>query len=445
MWGEGMSQNRTSDAEGRFRFEHVPPGSVQVSIQATDTELAATRDAQGQVDWQAAQPMNGNARLDVVDGSVVDVVLGGTPKNALRVSGVVRAGAPLAGVKLNFYGPMNSKEGDSRAAVADEAGRYEVLLANPGSYSVSFEREAKSRVNLQVEIPPGPSFVFDISLPGGVIQGRVFDAEGAPAGGVRVQAYARNKQGAGDGTHVYNADVRTRDDGTFTLTSLSPATYSLVAMADYDVAGRRSMGQASAHDVELAEGASVEGIVMRFPVTGSVRGKVRNRDGTPVANARVVARPVDSKDTSPVGGSARCGADGTYMIEGLAVGAYSLRAQLKSDTSPESDAVTVVAGASAEVNFTIEPGNTLLVSLTDAQGNPVKTWFDIQDAKGRNFNTMYFGDESDDPPPEHMQRYKCLPDGEYTVRARLKSKAPVEERVSVKGGVTREVRLKMPE
>jgi protocatechuate 3,4-dioxygenase beta subunit len=447
-WGGSNGEDRTCDTEGRFRFERVPPGEAQVSLQPAEAELNATRDGQGQVDWQRAQPINGTAKVNVIEGQVVDVVLGGIPKDALHVTGTVRSGAPLARAKIQFYGPMTQTGGESRATVADETGRYEILVPGPGRFHVSLTSADSSTHGLQVDIPAGSAYVLDVDLPATSIAGRVLDAKGAPVGGVRVQAYASaGREAEGGPSRFYDSDARTAPDGTFTLNALSPATYALSARFDpyVGLGGRRStLGEATMTGIVLKEGAAVEGVVLRFPVTGSIRGTVLGSDGKPAANAQVVAKPQDAEASPSFGGGARSGSDGSYLIEGLPIAVYGVRAVSAKDASKEATAVAVREGASTEVSLKLEPGNTLVVSCEDASGKVVDVGVDLRDSRGRSWNDYFYFDD-EEAPPESARRFRRLPDGQYTVRTSGPSKIVAEEQVSLKGGVTREVRLRLRE
>jgi hypothetical protein len=302
-------------------------------------------------------------------------------------------------------------------------------------------------VNLQVEIPAGPSYVLDITLPATSISGRVVDAQGATLSGIRVFAYATSKDESKAGGHgIYSTQALTKKDGTFTLTSLSPGTYTLNANADHGWGeSDRELGHASAKGVELAEGASVDGIVLRFPVTGSVAGFARTRDGRPVVDAHVIAHSKDGAGPGGYGGGAQTGPDGSFRLAALAIGTYTIYAQAKDNLVSENIEVEVRAGAKSEANLVLEPGNTILVSCVDAAGKSVNTSFDVRDARGRTRQMYYFGDEAEVPVPAGTRRYTHLPDGDYTVSVRRKKGDPVEQRVSLKGGVVRDVRLQLAE
>jgi hypothetical protein len=75
----------------------------------------------------------------------------------------------------------------------------------------------------------------------------------------------------------------------------------------------------------------------------------------------------------------------------------------------------------------------------------VRAGFDLRDSRGRLHNFFYSGEDDGPPPPDPVQRYTHLPDGDYTVTVRRRVGEPVEERVSLKGGVEREVRIRLPE
>lgn len=445
VWGGSTSLEATTDAQGRFRIEHVPPGRAQVQLQPSEAELGATRGANGEVDYDLAQGPNSQASVEVVDGAVVEVELGGRLVNGIRVSGVLR-GLGVESAKLQFYGPMaeHALGGSGAGTRADAAGRYELELRDPGQYMVSLELAGGSRTSLTVTIPPGPSFVLDITLSAGSIRGRVLDAAGAPAAGAHVSASSQRADPEKREGQVFHANAETDAEGAFVLSGLSAATYTLTAMLPgrFDGARWRSAdAPASVEGVELADGARVEGIVLRFPATGRVHGHVRDAAGRPVAGAHVLVR---GSEKQPYVSTSESAADGSFEFE-LAAGTFGFLAQ-KGSSAGQSDECTVREGAKSEVVIVLSPGNTLIVACRDAGGQTVQASVSVLDPRGRDCGTFQFRFDAEEGEQRNTPgTFRNLPDGEYVVSLRGQSKSPPTERVVLKGGVERRVSLQVPE
>jgi hypothetical protein len=93
--------------------------------------------------------------------------------------------------------------------------------------------------------------------------------------------------------------------------------------------------------------------------TGTVRGYVKDQNGSAVADAEVTARNVDN-------GITRAGTshtDGSYILPGLAPGNYDLSVR-KIGFTPQHRPVTVQIGATALLDFTLQAGAVELQAVT---------------------------------------------------------------------------------
>ncbi len=113
------------------------------------------------------------------------------------------------------------------------------------------------------------------------------------------------------------------------------------------------------------------------PTTGTVQGTVRDADGNPVANARVLFRSKATQTTTV----ARSGKDGAYVSEPLPPGDYNLRVEARNLHVGQA-IVKVQIGAAATADFKLEPINPEPIRVeSKAAGETV----DTLPINGRNY------------------------------------------------------------
>jgi hypothetical protein len=88
------------------------------------------------------------------------------------------------------------------------------------------------------------------------------------------------------------------------------------------------------------------------PTTGTVQGTVRDADGNPVANARVLVRSQATQTTTV----ARSGKDGAFSSEPVPPGEYTVRVEGRNLHLGQAT-VNVQVGAAATADFKLEPIN----------------------------------------------------------------------------------------
>ena len=152
---------------------------------------------------------------------------------AISGSVVNEGGQPLAGVAVTVW---NSNRIDThRSTTTDAEGNFHVRGLTPSLYSISAFLPAYVR---QAEEPYAPSTYHRLGdtvritmIPGGVITGKVTNAEGEPVIGVRVRAVmVRNP--SGDGLRpgsVAASDASTDDRGVYRIFGMIPGVYLVSA------------------------------------------------------------------------------------------------------------------------------------------------------------------------------------------------------------------------
>ncbi|RKG68711.1 hypothetical protein D7W79_33780 [Corallococcus exercitus] len=321
----------TSDERGNFRIDGLAPGAYLLEARAPGyarvvmSRLRITTDG----------PLTLALRLaSVIEGFVVDA-----------------KGLPAADAEVRVGG------NPSQVVTTGAQGGFSVEV-EPGAHPLSARRgEESGALDLPVLCVAGGT-VRDVRIqlgPGAVLEGRVVEEpSGGPVAGARVEV----SLSGGDG----DPGVALSDaEGHFLVRGLAPGSYDAkVTAPGYSPAVRRGL--------TVTQGE-------RFPVeltlsgTGAVEGQVRDRNGAPVAEARISGanRWSDGADAKPI--EARTDADGHYRLEGLAMGRLSLSARHEGSTVGVRQTVSVEANGTARADFTLEGTGTVEGVVRAARGS----------------------------------------------------------------------------
>lgn len=219
----------------------------------------------------------------------------------------------------------------SGVAVSDAEGAYELVGVPAGTYALTVERPGfapATRAGVVVTAD-GTAFV-DVTLvaeaAAGRVVGTVTDAAlGTPLGGARVTL----APGA--------AETTAAADGRFVFEGVAAGAYTAAASHDGYVAASATVTVAAGEDATVA--------LALAPVdeAGVIEGTIAQGDcATPIEGARV--------STEPASVEATAAADGRYRLEGLAPGAYAVRAAAEGYADGAADA-TVTAGGTTTTNL----------------------------------------------------------------------------------------------
>ncbi|MBT3345830.1 MAG: hypothetical protein HN712_07875 [Gemmatimonadetes bacterium] len=193
---------------------------------------------------------------------------------------------------------------------------------------------------------------------------------------------------AGEETAIDGAQTVARamvePDGSYRLTQLGPGTYYVSAMAKgYETLyWEDAFGLDAATPVELADGASVEGIDFAMERlnsgTGSIAGIVVGENGEPIAGAVVHAFGAASPFTYALAETDEFGA---YNVRGLRSGDYVVEVlardylpEFYGDVTAYEQAVLVAVlepDQTAAVDFELSPGGSITGIVRSEDGHPL--------------------------------------------------------------------------
>ena len=283
-------------------------------------------------------------------------------------------GQPLRKAVVRANAP-DLREG--RMATTDEQGRYEMkelpggrytLNASKGSYvSLSYGQTRPFEAGKPLEILDGQTVEkVDFSLPrGAIITGRVVDEYGEPVADVQVMPMRSMNQGGRRRTVPSGRASMTNDIGEFRIFGLPPGQYYIsatlrnFAMMNAQTDDRSGYAPtyfpgtpnvAEAQRLTVAVGQSLTDInIALMPTrTARVSGTVLDSQGRPMAAGFVMVMQRNGGMGFMTMPGGQIQPDGTFTINSLAPGEYTLRASTQGGFNDVAEVASVpitVSGA----------------------------------------------------------------------------------------------------
>lgn len=316
------------------------------------------------------------------------VFMAGTSQRLVTISGTVRSrsGKRLAGICAFAYPPGNyfagagvitSRRGNYSFAGILTAGKYLVQFmsecGNSGNYAPQWWKDSATQANAKVlKLKAGEKAThIDASLgPGGALSGTVRAAgTGTPLGGVCVRVTSTDPQ------EIYQFQVTTKPDGTYSLTSMATGRYRLQFQPDCGNTGNY-LGASRRHAVLVTAGKRTTGVNADLPPGAAISGVVTGPGATPLSGICVfMDGNAPSATTGPDGSYSiqRLGAGGGYQI-GFAggcgeTGSYAPQFYPGHANPAAAGSLSLSSGeVRTGVDASLEPGGTVTGSVTNATG-----------------------------------------------------------------------------
>jgi len=375
----------STDEEGKFRFETVPPGMGGnngpgagvggVAVRATAAGFAiASKDL---------RVRSGQTRK-------VDLMM----DDGCSISGVVTAqgGAPVAGAQV-YYNDSDYLRGSELVAgislpkrtvstVTDESGKYTLGGLPPGDVTVTAAAEGFANKDEKRTLVPGTPGEINFSLePAGSIVGIVTNSRGEPVEGVPIAAYdasgpqqlsfimksffGEELPDRGEST-MFPANIRTDADGHYEVLGLKASKYVLLANTrDYQKYISPELevkaGAVTEHNFTLVEG-------------GTIYGRVYDADNQPEPGVPVTCASLIGNDSVRIRTS-YTDASGNYEITGLTDGTYNVvrnDGDLTKLMLPNpAHQVSVKAGERVQFDiYSQKPGTARIYGRVTVDGQP---------------------------------------------------------------------------
>jgi carboxypeptidase family protein len=315
--GEGRKFRATSDADGRYRVAHVPPGEKAVAVQAAGFSPARKADV-------IVEEGRETANVDLVLSAGAAVVGRVVDSEKSAVSGA------SVSIDVNPMDFLRTGKLNRRDTTTDGDGRFRLADLAPDPIDVSVTMKGLRKAQRK-GLKPGAEEIEIVMTRGACIAGKVVDAatrEGVPAfklkvGRANAFAGAMSGQPAEKLEDAFTGVV----DGEFEFCGLDGGSYTVEATAE-------GYARAKLEKVDVTEDGRAGDLVVEMKPGCTIQGAVRAKaDGRAIAGARVTLG-----EPSPMGEfmtavaavsdadlpTARSSADGSFTLQGVPPGTVNL-------------------------------------------------------------------------------------------------------------------------
>jgi uncharacterized GH25 family protein len=401
-----------TDADGRFRLTDLAPGVVTV-------EARGAAWARATLEGVAVPPKAGKPVELVVrpGGRLAGRVVGPDGK---PVEGAVVRLEPVGiervrDVALRF----RPERTDAKGAFA-----FDGVQAGDG-YRLTVQKKGMSRGSAGPFAVKGGTVRDDLEIrldASASLQVRLVDPEGKPVPALEVQAFAQSgtRGTPFGGAEVSEEQIASEGDGRFRVGGLSTGTHTIELIPDGFASVERK-------DVKLEAGKTVDLGTVQVRAGRTLRGRVADATGAPVAGATVRAFWMsDGKFSSR---QARSGADGRFRLAGVGEGPIqNVLASAKGYSNETETGVTT----DEDLELTLERAGSIVGRIVHAEtGEPVSARVEARpEAKADTMGGMRFAfgfEEDVYADADGSFRVESLEPGKYTVVATAQGKAPARK------------------
>jgi len=289
-----------------------------------------------------------------------------TVSGRITIKGKPAAGV-IVGLRLSQYDPGRADSG--LKATTDQDGKYRITDVPAGSYQVApvtpafVISDVNKSYGQSLIIAEGDNVAgidFDL-MKGGVITGKVTDADGHPVIEERLALLAADNPRSGL-AHV-SVDFQTDDRGIYRMFGIRPGRYK-VSIGEDNFGAYNGFGAgrslpitfypdatdaATARVVEIGEGDEATNIDITIAPAAqnfSVSGRVMDGEtGKPIPNVTISLSKIliiDRYSSRSSGGDTdvRSNTDGAFRLEKLAAGKYSVSIQPPTESDLRAEPVT---------------------------------------------------------------------------------------------------------
>ena len=269
------------------------------------------------------------------------------------ISGLVTTadtGAPVRGAEVRLamdgrFSRLVTTNGEGRFELRNlPAGEYRLTVSKTGFITIEYGQQRPFERAATITLGEGQSATGNVALlRGGAIFGRVLDEFGEPSVGTRVQVLRNRAESGGRRLLQVGMGDQTDDTGAFRIYGLPPGEYYVAASTGLIDAIKRdppvyypgTMSFAEALPITVGAGteASADFQISDVARAATVSGVVLTSSGAPAPGAMV---NLSSNTVSATAGAqgiavlhADAGPDGTFSIQNVPPGPYTISAQLQ--------------------------------------------------------------------------------------------------------------------
>lgn len=215
---DGFANSVRSGVDGSFQISGAPEGILMLRATAGDIlSSSQTKTAEVQIPSGQTQ-VNAEIAFD--------------PAGATIAGSVTRGGQPVSGGAVMINGRGGA--GLAYSGTVDGSGRYSIAGVQNGTYTVAYWDTASGGAGVSKSVTVSSDTTIDLDVPQGSIAGLVVEAgTSLPLANVMVSASPASTgaqaTGGGLGGGGMGRNASTDTNGTFSLESLNPAAFNVVA------------------------------------------------------------------------------------------------------------------------------------------------------------------------------------------------------------------------
>jgi protocatechuate 3,4-dioxygenase beta subunit len=333
----GIAQT-LSDAKGRFRLEGLGSGPQTV--------------------WARTKGYGSGPKMGALPGRPIDLYL--FPGSTLTGTVWGPSNVPVAGAVVRAE--AEAPNWTMSPAVSDARGRYEIAGLDAGHYGVvARHKDFAPGLVADLDVERGSDAQADVVLDkGAAVLGRLVAGPQpqAVAGRVSVQEID------GRPTPRPLRDVLRAEaglDGRFRMEAV-PAGAHVLAVTAPGYAPKRVEAQVA------PSGRSVDVGDVELETGLTIRGRVRERAGAPVAGANVAAYPM--RGMGPETHQAVSEVDGSFVLAGVEPGSYRVNASAPGYAGMDR----LVDSGADKVELILSPAGGIAGVVLDDAGRPIETF-----------------------------------------------------------------------
>lgn len=323
--GRSVDLRKLTDSRGRCRFENLAPGSYRIEVSKPDYVPAKET-----VSLEEADP-DGSLDLVLEPGRTLLVRVEDERGEAVE-GAAVNAGERSSGFHFSF-GPGQKEN------LTDSSGICLLRELPAAPLSLSVIADGYVRINHH-RVDADQDQVRVVMKDAGSIRGRFLGDRGRPMADLNIIARQRSAAPLDFAAGFF--DTEKLGDGVFRVGRLAPGVYDLTIRAD-GRAGRKI------ESVEVEAGRPTDlGEIVLGPES-AITGRVRDEDGSPLQGAWVRIADGGEGMISLVAGSSISGPDGSFNLDGLSPGTFTLTVAAKKFRPDRITGVTVGTGEEKEI------------------------------------------------------------------------------------------------
>lgn len=286
------SRGTLTDEQGQFELKELPAGRYTLTAMKSGFVILS---------YGQRRPFEAPRPISMADGQVLEKIDFHLPRGGVVTGRVLdEFGEPISEVmvqvsRLRYLGGQRRLVNTGRMDQTDDFGQFRVYGLPPGEYYVSAglmtginQSISGISVGYATTYYPGtPSLSEAQRITLGVAQetsgivfsmspartakitGRVLSSEGKPVGGV----FLTVRQESPDGMAFGGGGARTRSDGTFDLSGITPGDYSIDVQPRNSNLGAGTEPEVASVNVTVS-GQDITGLTLVMSKGGSARGQI---------------------------------------------------------------------------------------------------------------------------------------------------------------------------